>query len=335
MKKIILLLLLLATLTACSLVPSSSNTRPKEIDIYAGTSGLRPEFSKNAPPQTVFESSGFPILIKISNLGAYSIPEKSGLLSIAREKDYVPEIYLQENPTSAINDPIHFEVMGKTQSNPDGDEILISLNAKTGNLDPQSESKSSTLTATLCYPYKTILSATTCIDTDIANIRPVKKVCTPSEMIFGRGQGAPITVAKIEPQMIPEGDKVKPQFLIYLENRGTGIPVYMNDYQKICLNEDVPIKNALNVASLKAYSSNANGEDQLECSPSLASQKIGTDESTGYIKFRDKKDLIRCTFKEGISRDLDAYTSPLRIEIDYGYVQTISTSLIIQRPSSY
>ena len=31
----------------------------------------------------------------------------------------------------------------------------------------------------------------------------------------------------------------------------------------------------------------------------------------------------------------DAYTSPLKIEVDYGYVQTISTNFIIQKPIKY
>ncbi|MDP3766067.1 MAG: hypothetical protein Q8R04_06155 [Nanoarchaeota archaeon] len=325
------------------------------MNIFVGTEGLTAEFAKTAPPPKVFEDSDFPILLRIKNKGAQSIAKEEkgsfasgGLLSIGREKDYVKSLSLEQEGRiirGNTDNEVIFFVDGKTQINPKGDEIVVTLNAKTGKLDPQSEQKlSNTITATLCYPYKTVLSTTVCIDPDIAGTRPGKKVCSVKELVFGGGQGAPIAVTKIEPQMIPKGDKViKPQFLIYIENKGQGNPVNIFDFRNVCRKDaltEQAVKNTWNVAFLKAYKSGKEGEDQnqLECTPKLEKYVPYSEadvDKVGFIRLRDKKDFVRCTFKEEIPRNSDAYTSPLRIDIYYGYVQTVSTNFLIQKPLRY
>lgn len=330
-----------------SFSPFGSSSSPKkiqDINIYVGTSGLSAEFAKSAPPPKVFEDSSFPILLKIRNGGAYSISkDRQGagdlgvVVSIGREKDYIPNlIFEKDNRLSlgAKDNEAFFYIGGKTQINQKGDEIVVSINAKTGKLDPQSEQKSSTITATLCYPYKTILDTTVCIDPDIAGIRPGKKVCNVKDFTFNSGQGAPIAVTRIEPQMIPEGDIIKPQFLVFIENRGKGTPVNIVGYHNACRESDFASKSTWNIAHINAYTSGPQGQNQLECSPSEQS----IDQKTGFVRLRDKKTWVRCTFTKGvkeIKRTDDAYTSPLRIEVDYGYVQTVSTNFFIQKPLKY
>lgn len=354
-----------------SFLPSfgSSSKKTPEINVYVGTSGLTAEFAKTAPPPRVFERSSFPILIRVRNIGAYSIGQDGqtfGVLSIGRERDYIPQLVVERDnkvlPGTTDNEAF-FSIDGKTQINPQGDEIIVSINAKTGKLDPQSENKQSTLTATLCYPYKTILSTTVCIDPDVAGIRPGKKACTVKDIVFNSGQGAPIAITKIEPQMIPEvgkdpsskTDVIKPQFLIFVENKGRGISVDNFDkqsYASACTKKDDPnLERLWNIADIRVYTTPSKDTKekiipgkgvQLICCPNVNGQcpdqepDISNDEKiTGYLRFKDKKDFVRCTFKNGIKRTDDAYTSPLRIEIDYGYVQTISTNFFIQKPLKY
>ncbi len=335
LPKRVIILFFLVTLIGCN----QQTATPREINVYVGTQGLTAEFSKSAPPPKVFEESSFPILIKIRNRGAYSIKDNpqvvggiGSVLSIGREKDYIPILTYENNvriKEGATDNERFFYLEGKTQINPQGDELVVAANAKTGRLEPQSESKASTMTATLCYPYRTILSTTVCIDPDYAGIRPSKKVCTVKEITYSSGQGAPIAVTKLETQMIPEGDVVKPQFLIYLENKGQGTPVNIVGFHNTCRKTDYSQKDTWNVAFLKAYGS---GDEQLECTPN---QEDSTDNSIGFLRFIDKKDFVRCTFKNGIPRTSDAYTSPLRIEIDYGYSQTISANFLMQKPLKY
>ncbi len=316
-------------LLGCNTFSSSSTS--KEIDIHVGVDSIRAEFIKTAPPQTVFEKSNFPVVIKARNIGAYNI--KGGLIAIGLERDYVPRISLQEGqPSRMENGVVVFDLPGKSQINMKGDEMVASLNAETGALDPQSETKQSTITATFCYPYKTIASATICIDPDIANVRPVKKVCQAKEITLSNGQGAPIAVTKIETQMVPEGDKIKPQFLIYLENKGLGTPVSTESYDEICKEAKVPDpdRKIWNTALLKVYGSESSTQNEIDCTPG-----ISDDGNEGLLKFRDRKDFVKCIFTQGKNLNDDAYTTPIRIEIDYGYIQSISTNFIIQKPLKY
>jgi len=340
---------------------TATTTKHQDVDIYVGTRGLTAEFSKTAPPPRVFEDSNFPILLRIRNIGAYSIASDKqpssdkqtlGVINIGREKDYIPKLSFEKNSRASEGEgdnEIFFSLDGKSQLNQNGDEIAVALNAKTGKLEPQSESKQSTITATLCYPYKTILSTTVCIDPDVSGISPEKKVCTVKELNFNSGQGAPIAVVKIEPQMIPEGDSIKPQFLIFVEDKGNGNSVDIKNYHNVCSDSDFKnaedpnrkkeIKNIWKVAFLRAFRSGEEGKNQLICCPNIEG-KCPTDLSdkdkiTGFIRFTDKKGFVRCTFKDGLSKNYNAFTSPLKIEIEYGYVQTISTNFIIQKPLKY
>ena len=341
MKKFIFLTLILFSvfLLGCGIGSFGSSSSMKDIDIYVGNEGLTAEFAANAPPQTIFENSNFPIFIRVRNLGAYDIKQDNGIISVGVEKDYIKElkkeagIFNQQEPNI-----LTFGLNGKSRINSNGDELYASLSAKTGQLDPQSEIHPSTITATFCYPYKTILSTTICIDPDFAGIRPGKKVCKIQDMSFS-GQGAPIAVTRIEPQMVSEGDKVKPQFLIYLENKGNGNPVRIDGYPDACIGKVSANEKVWNAAYVKAYSSQGQDQNQLECTPTLKDSGISedakTDDKTGFVRFRDRKDYIKCIFKEGFSRDVDAYTSPLRIEISYGYVQSIAANFNIKKPLKY
>ena len=325
---------------------SASSAKPAEINFYTGTQGVIAEFSKNAPPQSSMQDSSFPILIRVRNLGAYDV--KKGIISLGMEKDYAKILTADPNPRLGIfnknENAIPFELDGKSQTNKKGDEVYVSLNAQTGKLDPQSETHQSTVTATLCYPYQTTASATICIDSDPAGIRPGNKVCKVQDISFSSGQGAPIAVTKIESQMVPrEDNKINPQFLIYVENRGGGDAVNPDSYENACsssapaaLSSGNANKNIWNSAFIEVYNSAGQGENQLICCPNINSEcKENTVDKRGFLKFKDKKDFVRCTFSEGKDRNIDAYTSPLKIVVKYGYVQSIAANFEIKKPLKY
>ena len=353
-KKILLLFLAGIFLLGCN-TTTSNNSNNKDVT-FTGTDGITAEFAANAPAKTVFENSYFPILIRIRNQGAYSIPkdpaDMQGLITIGREKDYVPILEIKEESRLAkssgpSDNEMTFFIDGRSQINPNGDEWVASLKAKTSKLDAQSERRISTITANLCYPYKTVLSTTVCIDPDIEGIRPGKKVCKVAAQPFANGQGAPLAITKVESSMLPDTDNnvIKPQFIIYIENKGRGNPVNLAGFRNACRNDfDVndPINNRWNVATLSAFTADNTGKVQLVCCPNRLGycpdndkDPVNIDNFAGFIRLKDNKDFVRCTFRNGIPKGFDAYTSPLSVEIDYGYVQTISTNFIIQKPLKY
>lgn len=343
MTKFKLLLIVLSVLLISCQFSGTSTAGQREIETHVGFDGLTAEFSKDAPPQVVFEESRFPILLKLRNNGAYDIKEKKGTITIGREKDYVTRLDQATSTKVGVfsegSDSASFDVDGKSILNPYGEEILLQWNAKAGKLDPQSEIKQSVITATLCYPYQTILTATICIDPDTFGLRPGKKACNVKDIGFGSGQGAPVAVTRIEQQMIPHGDtSIKPQFLIFLENRGKGTPVNIFNYNDICTKPFSDTKNLWNTVRIKAFVS---GNKQLICCPNAegrcSESETNPDNMAGIIRLKDNKNFVRCVFqnKDAVPKNYDAYTSPLKVELDYGYVQSLSANFNIHKPLKY
>ena len=342
---IILILFILLLVTSCATAPKRT-----EADIFTGFEGLSIEFGQNAPPPRVFERSPFPVLLKITNNGAQSIKENKGILTIGREKDYIPTVKFERDtritiPSTSdknIDNQRNFNIDGKTLFNPKGDELVVYFDATTGRLEAQSEQKTSVMTANICYPYQTSLSTTICIDPDAVGIRQGQKACQVHDLAFANGQGAPISITMIQEQIIPVIDEntVKPQFLIFIENKGNGNPVNINSYGSVCTNTGAPSpdqrSNIWNVAYVNAF---ASGNEQLVCCPDKEG-KCNEDSSNSndwqaFVRFKDNKDFVRCIFRNGIPKSNAAFTSPLRVEISYGYAQTVSVSFTIQKPLRY
>lgn len=334
-KKRKILVFLIATLVLLlSGCGSQKNDEITNVDIRKGTDGLVMEFLKNAPPENVFENGKFPISLKIKNIGASDIKDNNdtpeiegGLLVFGFEKAYIT----MTSPKSNISIP------GKSIFNPKGDEMFITSDVEAKQIGAQSETHPSTILATACYPYNTTLDVSICIDTDILGQRRGVKACTVRDLSFSNGQGAPVTITKIETRMLPQDEtRVKPHFLIYVENAGNGEVIKngkaeagdKSAIEKACSSEPLSYKD-FNTIKAKASLS---GID-LDCSPEAS---IGPGEAE--IRLKDKEDLIRCTYETadkdgniGINANLDAYVTQLKIELNYGYTFTISKDIIIEK----
>lgn len=332
-KKIILLVFLLL-IVGCT---ATSSKKTKEVDIRVGFEGLKMEFLKNTPPPRIFENDKFPVVMKVRNSGATEIKkENAAFSSLGFEKDYTKniELLISGNVNLLLGAKTQniatFSLEGKSIINQKGGEEVISYNLVAGNVDPQSEFHSSSIIATLCYPYKTVLDTTVCMDTDPNNLRPGKKVCRLQDLTFASGQGAPIAVTKIEAQMLPSMDsgKITPQFLIYIENKGSGLAIKNDAVREFCTQGKVG-SDKFNAIIVKAFFPGTGLGEELDCEPKEKDSKL----KQGYAKLRDKKDIIRCAFKEGIPSNQDPFLKPLRIEMDYGYTQSISANYLIQKAS--
>lgn len=330
-------LIFILILTGCGEI--QTKTRVSDIDVYVGFEGIVMEFMKNAPPQTVLERSTFPILIKISNRGTHTIlpkealPEEKQAFIAVTTQPFARITSIEGYNIKRYQDKENvatFSLDGKTRLNLKGSETIATILAQAQKLEPQSQQLQSTVTATLCYPYKTTLSATICIDTDYTGLKPVRKICSVKEIPFAKGQGAPIAITKIQPLMLPvevsQGKyDVKPQFTIHIEDKGNGNPIRISQYNRDCILSNTTTSatasstttTALNRAAVRAFT---RGNAELEC------------KSNGVIEFTDKKAVAQCEFKGSVPEKEDAYTTPLKVEVDYGYVSTITTNYIIQKP---
>ncbi|MBS3105611.1 hypothetical protein J4234_05105 [Candidatus Woesearchaeota archaeon] len=328
-KTILITSLLIIFIISCT---GTSTKKTQDIDVRVGFDGLKMEFLKNTPPQRIFEGDKFPVVVKVRNSGAADIKSNAAFISIGFEKDYTKNIELLTSgnvqPLSGLNNIASFGIEGKSIINQKGGEEVISYNLVAGKVDPQSEFHSSAAIATLCYPYKTVLDATFCMDTDPNNLRPGKKVCKLQDLAFANGQGAPVAISKIEVQMLPSQDsgKITPQFLIYVENKGTGIVIKNDAVKEFCTQGKVS-SDKFNTITVKAFFPGTGLGEELDCEP----KEKGNKEKQGYVKLKDKKDIIRCAFKEGIQNNQDPFLKPLRIDMTYGYTQSISASYLTQK----
>ena len=66
----------------------------------------------------------------------------------------------------------------------------------------------------------------------------------------------------------------------------------------------------------------------LDCEP-----KLDDKDAMPYVKLFRRKDFVRCTVNDqyAIAKNIDPYTAPLNIEMDYGYTDTIPANYAIEK----
>ena len=314
-----------------------TSTKTNDINVRVGFNGLTMEFLKNTPPARIFEDDVIPVYIRVKNSGAYTIQEKDAVLSIAVENDYTKRVELlgTGNIEKETGNAAKFPLEGKSNFNPNGEEILVSYNLYAGKVDPQSEFHSSTVAANLCYPYETVFSDTICIDTDVSNLKPGKKVCNIQDLAPANGQGAPIAVTKVEISMLPteidqnsQTRSIKPQFLMLIENKGSGTPVKRESTKDFCMRSDIGTNynENINRINVKAFLS----DKELDCTPKGRVDGSLSDQKYAMAKLKDKKEIIRCS-SEALDASQDSYLSTLKIVMTYGYTQSIAANYLIQK----
>ncbi len=301
MKKILLIMIILFVV-GCSQTSGPSATITNE-DIHKGNLGLVMSFLENMPPLEVYENDVFPIGIELENKGAFDISVGDLLLNLEEDN-----LELQKG---GIKESIMLK--GKSVGNPKGEFDIISFLAKAKEIGRETEIMTSNIIATACYKYRTVFSKNICVDTDFYNLKRGKKACNAQDLFFSSGQGAPVSIVKVEPNMVEEDGVIKPRFALYIENVAKGEVVNHNSVENMCSDEEIN-PNDLNHIEVEAYLS----ETPLVCEPSP-------------IKLQNQEKVVRCVLEEGISKDVQSYTTILTVNLDYGYTDTISKRVDIRR----
>ncbi len=326
MKKIILIALIAFIFSSCTLIPSKKSAI--DTDIRTGTDGLVMNFVQGTPPTSVYESGQggyegiFEFSATLANKGASDI--KQGYLMLAYEEDYVE---LAPNGGWTVDDlfstqekTTSFVLNGKSIQNPAGEQKMFTNKLKTKMLDELSEKHDSLLQIISCYDYSTVQSAAVCIDTNPYETGGVKP-CTVKDLTF-TSQGAPVAITKIESAMLPSGgNTVKPEFKIYIKNKGSGEVINKEKIGLACSPKITPEdkKDLWNIVDI-TLSLGGEENGQFECTPIP-------------MKLKSDEDYVRCVYTSSIMSAV-AYQTTLVINLTYGYTQTISKSIsIIKNPS--
>lgn len=323
-------ILLILFLAGCGSNGNDGQTYFDESDIYTGTDSLGIELMENMPQDEAYQNSVVKFGMILSNKGAFDITD--GFLALSVEDDYLSidswDLKGVNGNILSGNEVVTFGLRGKSIRDQNGESgfAIATLKSKT---IPKQEPKehTSTIVLSACYPYHTLLSEAVCVDTDIYNLKNIKKSCE-IEDISSSGQGAPIAVTDVKVNMIPDADGsiIKPEFIIKIENLGEGRALFNNptSIENACTSETLT-KDDFNKIIVWAKLS----DKSLKCKPS--DKKIDPNEYVGFVDITEENLEIRCVLDEGISLDKGTYLSPLLIELKYGYIYSISKDIVIKR----
>jgi uncharacterized repeat protein (TIGR01451 family) len=321
-KKIFLLLLFLI-IAGCT--PTGTNQVKLEKDLYKGTEGVTLDLFDDKLPSEVYQGETLNYIVKATNKGPY--PVNNAKLVISLEKGYMSFI----NPMSPSNTHIkvisNIDLEGKTLFNTLDDFEVREESIKSLPLDGQSEYHDSLITTNFCYDYKGIAVADVCIDTDPYSIRPGQKVCTVKDSIsLSEGQGGPVLISQIDTRMLVDNfngkDYIRPQFILHIINQGQGFVIKPGTTDKVCsenaLQSDVYNSVIINNIKFSSYT-----KKDFDCFPE-------------ELVLMEDQDKITCILKTGaIAKESASYTTPLEVEISYGYMFSQSKEIKIKKVLRY
>ncbi len=174
-------------------------------DAHRGTKGISVRFMPNQPPYKLFSNDELDLLLEVRNEGAYPA---TGFLYFG---GYDPSII------TGIESILGFDLEPKTAYNPEGGiDFIGPVVPGIISLPPGSDRYEPTVTATACYYYETEANPSVCLDP-----RPYAegfKACVPTPVGMQGGQGAPVAITNVIPEMTPKG----PIFKITIGNVGGG-----------------------------------------------------------------------------------------------------------------
>lgn len=306
-------------LTGCSMIGKGSyNAKTSK----TGTRGLVIEFSKSNP-KSVYEHEEFGTALKIKNDGSHDITDDNpGILSVgydtyrleSRGGNY-DEYRISPNSNNILEAP-YVILMGKSQYYPIGEDSSATFYFTSNSLTELREGSKTEISYNLCYPYETVLSTMTCIDTKSVTNAEVAAACTAEKYSGSGGQGAPIAISSIEPEILLQNDYVRPQFKIYITNVGTGYVTSTGRCGEVNINN----RETLGRVNVEAWLSG----DRLECGP----------DNIGSLRLTEEGSFIRCSLPQqaaGFDKLKKNYITPLEVHLTYTYTQIEKAEIEIKR----
>jgi hypothetical protein len=253
----------------------------------------------------LFEDETTTLPLSLHNKGASDI--LGGIYSLTVDNN------LLELQQETITD---FDLPGKTEFNPLGDEDIIGITVTAKKLPPQTETITTTLTINACYPYTTTTTQDVCIDTDLLG-KESNKPCQ-TKTIRLSSQGSPIAITSIASHITAHQDKQKviPEFTISIKNKGTGQVFAADKVIEACTSGS--LGKAWNQASVTAYL----GDTQLACIPVQEGL-------IGRVNL-EKENIVKCKVVDGIQTIRGTYITPLTIEITYGYTTILTKDIEVR-----
>jgi hypothetical protein len=310
--KIFFIAFLLLTLSGCSVISGlfgGGNTNLDIPDIHKGTEGLKMSFEKNQPLSSYkVTDAGTPITITVNleNKGTSVLAEDTTIV-VNADKSYI----------ALDNDRSNVVLQGITERYSKGESAKLTF---TGMIQPLRLSEDTTIVSVnACYRYSIEGHYSVCIDTDPSNIKTQKKACSSADnnkLGSLGGQGGPVGANKIEVVLNPRLNTLKPQFMVYVKNFGSGRAFDAFASPATLCSSGLTDSSALNIVYVTAKLA----DKEFKCSPNPI-----------VINPEDENFVICSNDGFSVSTDTASYSSSLIVYMVYDYFDSISQEISLKK----
>jgi len=334
-KNFIFILFILAILIVGCRPPTS--TQGEDTSYRTGTEGLVMNFIPGAPPSKMFADEDdvyIPISIEIRNKGAYPTSKDydgwdidSVIFIGGYDKKIIGQWELGDEsvaePRVDLNEKKDV-LEGKSINNPKGGYDLLEFTGTASLGDIEVDKYTPNFLVTACYEYKTKASPNVCIDPRPFSTVNERKVCNIHDVSL-TNQGAPVAVTKVESKALSNSI----QFKIHFKNVGKGEVIAIDELEKCSSAGEKLEKRHMDFVKIEEVEIGGNSI-KSDCG-----QLLNIDSYGDYARLINNQGFIVCNLKN-YKEDVDsAYTTPLYVELSYGYRTAISSSVeIVKVPES-
>lgn len=307
MKRGALILLVLALAVLLAGCPRTGE--PRE-NWRVGSQGVFMQIVPNLPPPRIYDDQPLELVVDMENLGAWDVGGPGD------------RVYLSGfDPNLITGIPITGELMpvmeGITQFGPGGlgtvsfTGIVRSLNFR--NVDRLVQP----LLITSCYGYETLASDTVCIDPDPFSRSSEVKSCIARTAGMGGTQAAPVSVGPVQVEPSPG----RTRFQISVTNVGGG-DLYRpgGQYLQRCSPYSSAKLDFSDVDRVLVADVSVAGVSILpSCRPLV----------NGFLRMTNGRGQMFCELSN--IQGASAFTTPLTVELKYGYRDTLARQVTILR----
>jgi len=307
-KNIILMTIAMIVIAGCRGGGGFRKDDPGDSDYNyrTGSIGLEIELPSGNPRRLYENENDIRYLVEVRNHGAYPQMDETNEFYSRLWIGGFDESIIRASPAPGTGIDLESqELEGRSPYNRDGGYTIEDFSLDILDLPSGTTFYNPTLILTVTYFYKTIASPVVCIDPEPRSTNVRQKVCTTSDVSPGT-QGAPVAVTKVTQDVTSQSILFK----IQVENVGSGtiIPEGFVDNDP---NRGYDWKE-LNQVKIENI---AVGDTRMSsCRPD------------NYVELFDEKATIFCRLDKSVIGGR-VYTSPLNIELSYGYSFSVQDSI--------
>lgn len=272
--------------------------------VQSGTQGLELGFISRYPPSEIYDIDQFVALIELKNRGNHDLAPEDCFVQLT---GFDPNIIRGIDYIQSCG-----EIEGKNVYNLEGGFNQIEFKSSNLQLPEKTFEYNPRLNLVACYKYQTNANPLVCVDPLFYQVTSEQKSCLVKDVSMGGGQGAPVGIGYTGVDMA--GGKAI--FEINVVNYGTGR--VLSPYADIsnCGQASLSYEDLDKVA----YNVELTGGSPISCKP-----------SDRLVRLVNNQGKIVCSFNIPA---MAAYETPLRITLDYNYLQSYQQPIrVIKTPS--